>query len=108
MDRGYSHEDKIKILYEESLTDIREITARLEKLTSLIIDANSVRATRSEERDAVVVNPWAAAFGMLCALTVGLGINVSNSQNLGVGLGGILAGGIACFFYFRRNENKLR
>ena len=114
MERGHSHEDKIKILYEESLVDIREITGRIEKLVSTI-DNMPARINRIEDsgtsfhpaKNSTSVNPWLAGFGTFGALggfMLGLALNKDGLLSMALGFIVILTGGIGCFFYFWRKD----
>lgn len=109
---GHTAEEQIKILYEDSLKDIRELTTRLETVGDLVAEANRVAVIESKRvvtaqlvssdeatSDRQKTFVWAAGSmtifgmallgaGMALGSRVGLGVGFLAAISLGIGLVG--------------------
>lgn len=107
-DSGYTSTEKTKILYEESLKDIRELTGRLEAVSSQVLEANRMADADSERVGAAqhVASDVAAAerqktlvwaIGSLTVLSMfmfGTGMALGSQVGLGAGFLAAIALGI--------------
>lgn len=107
-DPGYTSTEKIKILYEDSLKDIRELTERLEAVSALVSESNRVADQDSRrvgvaqrvssdvaaaERQKTFV--WAAgSLAVLSMFIFGAGMAVGSQNGMGWGFLAALALGI--------------
>lgn len=109
---GHTSLEQIKILYEDSLTDIKDLTARLEKVSLLVLESGRLAGLESKRvnvvqhvsSDAAAADRqktfvWAAGSlavfgmallgaGMALGSRVGLGVGFLAAISLGIGLVG--------------------